>query len=92
MKAVLVAPPNAMPRIGSIWAYLSVDASGNEGVCAAPLMGPGSLVPMIAADQARLASLTPIAEQIAEFTGMTITLVEFTARVEHRAITGKSDG
>lgn len=89
---VVLTPPNTMPRIGAIWAYLSRDSHGNEGLCAAPI-GPGGMtVPMIAADQARLESLTPIAEQLAAMTGVTIVLVEFTTRTELREIKGRADG
>jgi hypothetical protein len=89
---VVLTPPNTMPRINSVFAYLSVDKDGSEGVCAAPIGPGGTLVPLIAADQERLKSITPWAEKIAEVTGMTIVLVEFTTRVEHREITGRSDG
>jgi hypothetical protein len=89
---VVFTPPNTLPRIDGVWAYLSVDADGNEGVCAAPI-GPGGMcVPLIAADEARLKSLTPIAEQLAKFTGMTIKLVRFGTREELREIRGNANG
>lgn len=89
---ILHVPPNVLPHIGSVWAFLSVDQAGNEGVCAAPI-GPGGMtLPLIAADQARLASLTPIAEALAAMTGMTIRLVEFTGRVDLREIKGPANG
>lgn len=88
---IITAPPNTMPRIDRIWAYLSRDAAGNEGVCAAPI-GPGGMcVPMIAADDARLKSLTPWAELLARETGLTIVLVEFATRAELREIKGRAD-
>jgi transglutaminase-like putative cysteine protease len=43
-------------RIDKVWLFVSVDETG-EGVCAAPLLGPCSLVSLIAADKARLESL-----------------------------------
>ena len=56
------SPPNTMPHIGKVWAYLSKDEHGNEGVCAVFSGAFGtSLIPLIAADQVRLAALTPIA-------------------------------
>ena len=88
LMTILHVPPNTMPRIERIWAYLSVDKNGNEGVCAAPI--GGMTLPLIAADQARLESLTPIAERLAEMTGMTIRLVELTQRIELREIKGRS--
>jgi len=89
---VIVTPPNVMPHVGSLWAYLSRDADGNEGLCAAPIGPLGSIVPLIAADPERLKSITPIAESIAKLTGMTIVLVEFTTRVNVREITGPAQG
>lgn len=95
MTDVVLVPPNTLPRIERIWAYVSVDESGSEGVCSAPLLGPGSLVPLIAADaadEARLVSLTPIAEQLARWTGRKIVLAEFATRRDVRVITGATDG
>lgn len=89
---LVVAPPNTMPHIGSIWAYLSKDEDGNEGVCAGPFGPLGMMLPMIAADEARLKSLTPWAEAIAKATGITVLMVEFTTRIEHREIKGKASG
>lgn len=85
------SPPNTMPHIGKVWAYLSKDENGNEGVCAVFSGAFGtSLIPLIAADQVRLAALTPIAERLARESGKTITLVEFTGRVDVRQISGAS--
>jgi len=79
--AVFHNPGNYLPRIDSIWAVLSVDAGG-EGVVAAPLV-PGALtVPLIAADEARLKSILPIARAIAKHSGMKMRLVRFTVREE----------
>lgn len=85
------SPQNTMPHIGKVWAYLSKDENGNEGVCAV-FSGPfgASLIPLIAADQIRLAAMTPIAERLARESGRTIMLVEFTSRVDVRQISGAS--
>lgn len=87
---IVDSPPNTLPRIDKIWAFLSVDEAGNEGVCAGPLAGPFSLVPFIAADEARLKSLEPFVVAIAIATGMKIKLVEFSSRTEVRTIDGRS--
>jgi hypothetical protein len=81
----LIQPKNTMPRIDSIWAFVSVDPQdGNEGVCA---FNSGiHMMPMIAADPKRLEQLTPLAESLALRTGMTIKLVRFTAREEIREL------
>lgn len=87
---IVLAPPNVQPHIDRLWAFLSVDDEGNEGVCAATL---GKIVmPLIASDKVRLSQLTPIAEEIARLTGRTIRLVEFTTRREVTEITGQRHG
>ena len=77
---LFVQPPNTMPRINSIYAFVSVDAvDGNEGVVAAPYGGQ-SCLPLIAADEERLKELIPIAEKIATIANMKIRLVKFSTR------------
>ena len=83
---VILDPPNELPRIMAIWAFISVQDNGNEGVLAAPLLGPGSLVPLIGADEARLESLRPIAKQIAAATNKTIKLAKFYRREDMETI------
>lgn len=83
---VFIDPPNTSLRIAQIWAFVSIDDEGNEGVCAAQLMGAGSCVPLIAADEARLESLRPIAAQIAKLTNKTIKLVKFYRREDVETI------
>ena len=82
---VILAPPNEQLRIDEVWLFISVDATG-EGVCAAPLFGPNSLVPLIAADEARLKSLIPIARQLARDSGRQIKLIKLSQRTEVMAI------
>jgi hypothetical protein len=84
-------PPNTIQSIDRIWAYLSRD-EGGEGVLAAPLIQGIGPVPLIAADEARLESLTSWAEAIAAASGKEVVLVEFTCRRELRTIRGKTDG
>jgi hypothetical protein len=88
MITVVHAPKNEMPRIDCIWAFLSVDPEdGNEGLCAASVNG--AWLPLIAADEARLASLWPKAEEIARETGHVIRLVKFHNREVVRQIGGQ---
>ena len=82
----------AINRIGSIWAFLSVDPNdGNEAVIAGPLLGPGSYVPLIAADKRRLDSLTLIAQAIARDSGHIVCLVKFASREVVREFYGTDD-
>jgi hypothetical protein len=76
--------PNHLPRIESVWLFISQDKDG-EGVCAAP-MGALGMVPLIAADPARLASMMGFARQLAGMTGKTIRLIRMTAREEIEVI------
>jgi hypothetical protein len=64
-----------------MWAFLSVDPeNGNEGIIAGPLMGSGSVVPLVTADEKRLASLEPFARQWAQVFGRVVRLVKFSQR------------
>lgn len=81
IDTVILKPPNQLLRIDEVWMFVSVDATG-EGVCAAPLMGPGSLVPLIAADAARLKSLIPVARKLAKDSNTQVKLVKFSQRTE----------
>jgi hypothetical protein len=78
---VILAPPNEQLRIDEVWLFISVDETG-EGVCGAPLLGAGSLVPLIAADEARLKSLIPVARQLARDSGRQIKLIKLSQRTE----------
>lgn len=82
---IVHAPKNYLPRIETIWAYLSVD-EGGEGVCAAPLE-PGMLsVPLLAADETRLEKIRPFALAIAKLTGRPVRLAKFTVREDIEVI------
>jgi hypothetical protein len=63
MAVHMHVPPNKL-RIDKLWAWLSVDKDGNEGVCATTV---GNLVfPLIAADEDRLAEIREFAQEISE--------------------------
>ena len=70
-------PPNYLPRIDSLFAFLSVD-EGGEGVVAAQING--MMMPLIAADHSRVLSLRPVARHIGAQSGVPIHLVQFTER------------
>jgi hypothetical protein len=71
-------PGNYLGRIETVWAFLSIDAGG-EGMCAGPL-GPLPVVPYIAADEARLNDLRPLAANCAKRFGVQVRLAKFTKR------------
>jgi hypothetical protein len=66
-------------RIDQIWAFVSEDANGGEGVCAFAQVD-GIMMPMICADQARVDSLRAMAAEIKKASGLRIKLVKFSKR------------
>lgn len=65
--------------ITTIKAYLVIDpVTGDEGVTA--FQAGNTMMPMICADEARVASMRPIAEAMARDHGVKIKLVEFSVR------------
>lgn len=86
MNTIFTQPKNTLPKINSIYAFVSVDAvDGNEGVCAMP-MGPVGCMPLIAADEKRLEQLIPMAQDLANMAKMKINLIKLTQREEIRTI------
>jgi hypothetical protein len=79
-KTILLHNPPLTLRIHSLWAYVATDKEGNEGVTAAQI--GNVMMPLFAADEARLANMKPIARAVCNATGMTLHLVKFTSRVE----------
>ena len=73
-------PGNHLPRVETIFAFLSVQDDGKEGLLAAR-MGD-TFFPLVAADEARLASYRPIAREIAERSGKKVVLAKFTTRID----------
>jgi hypothetical protein len=69
--------------IHDIYAFIAVHADGDEGI-----VGIGDpMLPMIAADLARLQALRPYAQQVADTSGLTVRLVRFTTRTDLDVIT-----
>jgi hypothetical protein len=56
-------------RITEIYAFVSKDKEGNEGIMGATF-NIGQMMPLIGADIERVESLIPIADKIKEITGM----------------------
>jgi hypothetical protein len=54
------------------------DPTKDEGIMAAPL--GNTLMPLMASDEARLASIIPVAEHIKRITGMDYRVLRFTGR------------
>jgi hypothetical protein len=68
----------AMPlTISEIWAWVSVEADGSEGIPASSRLLRGQMVPLLGADEARIRSLQTEAEAIADFTNTGLKLMRF---------------
>lgn len=63
--------------LNEIWAYISEDEAGNEGLCGFQDPNTKLWVPMIAADEVRMQSLKPFAHQVAVVTNRKVKLVKF---------------
>jgi hypothetical protein len=79
--AYVHAPRNELQRIDEVYLFVSMDETG-EGVCAGPVLGPGTLVPLIAADKARMEQLIPWAKKLAEMSGKQVKLIKLSQRSE----------
>lgn len=67
-------------KLESVWAYMSEDDTGKEGICGYNDPRTNIWIPMLAADEERLKSLRPFAHQIASVTRKKVKLVKFTSR------------
>jgi len=66
-------------RIKEVWAFVTIGDDDEEGVCG--FCGPdGRWMPMVCADQKRIDSIRPFAEEIAKVTNKKVTLVKFHQR------------
>jgi hypothetical protein len=73
------SPKNTF-RITAIWAAVSVDEDGMEGVCAVNLNG--TWTPLLAADETRLERVVDQARHLAKATGKRIKIIKLTSRIE----------
>ena len=72
-------PGNHLDEIQTLWAVVSVDERGKEGLCGYPM--PGSLsMPMIGADPDNLARLIQMAQQLGKLTNKQLKLIKLTTR------------
>lgn len=71
-------------QVSEVYAFLAVDGEGAEGVPATQL--GDMLMPLVAADRARLDDLRPIAQHLASAYGFPITVARFTVREDIETI------
>ncbi len=78
-----------MLKVERMFAFVGTDASGHEGVLAAPGSRDGALIlmPLIGADMARIDALRPMAQAIANGRGCDVTLAVFSVREDREVLT-----
>lgn len=62
-------------RIRAVWLFVAIDTDGDEGLPA--FESKGVIIPMVCTDEARVASLRPMAARAARERGVRIELVRF---------------
>lgn len=72
-------PPRMV--VQSIYAFVSKDDSGDEGIVAAP-MPNGGILPLLGADMDRIRSLWPYAQMAANMRGHEVKLAIFSVRTD----------
>jgi hypothetical protein len=78
MPILLDDAPLLPLKVETLWAFIASDERGDEGLPAATV--GDVLVPLIAADPARVESLRDIAQMLADNSRRAITLYKFTGR------------
>lgn len=80
-----------MPKITSMHAYIMADKNEYDEGIPAFSTPDGMMFPLVGADEERMKSLRPMAEELAKRTGKSIRLVKFTAMEEVETIQGDSN-
>ncbi len=80
MPVVVHDPGGRGFRIERLFAFVAVHDDGDESVVAVPIGPGGSLMPLVGADEARLADLRPLAERAARMLRKPVRLVWFETR------------
>lgn len=75
---MIVHDPENKFKIECVWAFISQDEKGNEGVIGAQL--GGVMMPMVCADMERMEQLRPIAKKMAKETRKKIKLIKLHTR------------
>lgn len=86
---VIHTPPNTIPRIESLWVYVSIDATG-EGICGANI--DGRWISLTTGDEKMLPKLAALAQQVSDMTGRRLQLVKMTTRENVSVIVPKGSG
>lgn len=91
MKHAVYEQPLLLQKIEEMYAFVSQDEKGGEGIIGYMLMmdGQKTMMPLVGADMARMNSFMPIAQEIADkLKTQKVKLIKFTNRVELQDIEG----
>lgn len=69
-------------KIDEMFAFVSVDSDGDEGIIGYPYGDQGGTLPMVGADMDRMTSLVPMAVHVAQLFGVEVKLIKFSVREE----------
>ena len=77
-----------MPKIMTMYAYISEDGPDDEGIVAVKMGGSkgDTWMPLVGADMERMESLRPMALAVARATGKKMILAYFQARTDYEVI------
>ncbi len=80
--------PLTNQRVNKCWMFVSEDGYNNEGIVASRT-NQGTMLPLLAADENRIQSLLPIAQQICDATEKKVRLLRSEERKEIMVLTPK---
>lgn len=86
---MIIHDPKNHMKIDAVWVFISQDEDGNEGIVATsvPIKNGTMMLPLVAADEARLQDLKKISKEIERKTKKKIKLIKFTTREDLENIT-----
>ena len=73
----LIHDPGNETRIDRVYAFLSIDAEGNNGIAGGPVPGLGAFVQLVTASPGVAEMMKKLAEEIAAKTGKPVGLFAF---------------
>lgn len=86
---MIIHDPKNAQKIESVWAFISQDEDGMEGIIGAPIGGSNTLIPLLGSDEKLLETLKPVAAYIATLTKKKIHLIKFHQREDCGEIRGQ---
>ena len=72
-------------RLTAVWAFVAHNPDGSEAIVAGQLPD-GTVMPLLAVSRDQMEGMRPAAQQIADFSGMDITVTRFTVREDEGTI------